>query len=212
MTTDRLRNGAEGTAPTLFSFITLRKEAFGGILFNPFLPVEAELDPPAAFMAARCNGGSTVEEIVREAGSAFGLSRDAAASRWEETLAVLNSACAVRFVEKAPPETSCNAEPSFPGGSAPLSAPKAVIWDVTYDCNMSCPHCLTDSGLKARGELDTRAAFRLIDVLSAAKVLYLSLSGGEPLLRKDILDLLRRIAGTGMRVDIATNGFDLPID
>jgi radical SAM protein with 4Fe4S-binding SPASM domain len=94
-------------------------------------------------------------------------------------------------------------------GLLPLSAPKTVIWDVTYACNLSCPHCLTNSGRKGRRELDTKEAFHLIDVLSAAKILYLSLTGGEPFMRDDILELLAYLAETGMRVAIATNGFHI---
>jgi radical SAM protein with 4Fe4S-binding SPASM domain len=95
--------------------------------------------------------------------------------------------------------------------TAALSAPKSVIWDVTYACNLSCPHCLTASGAKGTAELDTARAIKLVDALSEVGVLYLSLSGGEPLLRNDIVRILAHIAETGMRVDIATNGFALPV-
>jgi radical SAM protein with 4Fe4S-binding SPASM domain len=50
----------------------------------------------------------------------------------------------------------------------------------------------------------------MVDKLADAKVMYLSLSGGEPFLRHDILDILNHIAHSGMRVDIASNGFRIP--
>lgn len=209
-TVERQQDKAGAAAPALFSFITLRREAFGGILFNPFLSTELELDERETFIADMCNGGRSVDEIHRECQAAFGLSGEAAVLVWQATLTKLNGASALQFVDKT-------FSPTLPGRMAipadrvlPLAAPKTVIWDVTYACNLSCPHCLTDSGRKASRELDTKEAFRLIDVLAKAKVLYLSLVGGEPFARRDILDLLIYLADTGMRVDIATNGFHVP--
>jgi len=207
MTAKWQQNGASCPAPALFSFITLRNEAFSGILFNPFLSAEVEMDEQETFIAGMCTGAHAINEIREECQTAFGLTAEATARKWDETLIKLNSASAVQFIEKTLSRTSPPPKPVPAISVLPLSAPKTVIWDVTYACNLSCPHCLTNSGRKGRRELDTKEAFRLIDVLSAAKVLYLSLTGGEPFARGDILELLAYLAETGMRVDIATNGF-----
>lgn len=200
---------ADRQAPALFSFITLRDEAFGAILFNPFLPAEIELQEGEALVARMCSGEHTLAEIRQACRDALGLQDASAAALVEETMEKFNGACALQFLE---PVTS-PARPAVPvalGGRAPLSAPKSVIWDVTYACNLRCSHCLTDSGPGRGGTLGREQALRVVDILAAAKVLYLSLAGGEPFLRRDILELLARIANTGMRVDIATNGFHVP--
>ena len=210
MTAKRCANRVGSPAPALFAFITLRAESFGGILFNPFLPVETELDAAEAFLAGLCDGSRLVDEIVKQCQAAFGLSAQEASRKWEGVEAKLNAACAVRFIEKAGPATAALAAPTPVDSLASLSAPKTVIWDVTYACNLKCLHCLTDSGSAGGRELTTGEAFQLIDKLTAAKVLYLSLTGGEPFVRRDILELLGYLAETGMRVDIATNGVDVP--
>lgn len=195
--------------PALFSFITLRNESFGGILFNPFLAAEVELDVVEALIAGMCTGDHAIDEILERCQVTFGLTEEAAARKWDETLAKLNTAGAVRFIDKL--QITLSPPTPMPASSSlPFSAPKTVVWEVTYACNLRCRHCLTDSGCKGSNELDTLEAFRLIDILSAAKVLYLSLTGGEPFLRSDILELLAHLADTGMRVDIATNGFHVP--
>jgi radical SAM protein with 4Fe4S-binding SPASM domain len=197
-------------SPALFSFITLREEIFGAILFNPFIPAEIELDEIEAFCAGKCNGTRSPEEILRECQIVWGLSREEASRKWDETIEKLDRVHALQYVEKnnAPPSPALN--PTSVSSTAALSAPKTVIWEVTYACNLRCPHCLTSSGSKNTNELDTQDAFRLIDRLAAAKVLYLSLTGGEPFLRPDLIPILSHIADTGMRVDLASNGYHIP--
>jgi radical SAM protein with 4Fe4S-binding SPASM domain len=203
----QVENKASNWAPALFSFITLREETFGAILFNPFLPAEVELNDLEALVAGMCSGAHTLDEIQAECQAAFNLAPEDAGHKLDETIKKIETAYALRFIEK---RVSCpfpEPRPVHINSTAPFSAPKTVIWDITYACNLNCPHCLTDSGHKQARELDTEEAFRLIEILAASKVLYLSLTGGEPFLRPDILEILARIAETGMRVDIASNGF-----
>lgn len=206
----RRENKAGHPAPALFSFITLRREAFGAILFNPFLSAEVELDEREALIAEMCTGTHSIDEIREECRTAFNLTAEETSCKLDETIEKLDGACALHFVEKTGMCCSPPPKPIPATSGAFLAAPKNIIWDVTYACNLNCPHCLTDSGRKRARELDTKEAFRLIAEFASAKVLYLSLSGGEPFLRQDILEILGCIADTGMRVDIASNGFDVP--
>jgi mycofactocin biosynthetic radical S-adenosylmethionine protein MftC len=199
-------------APALFPFITLRQERSGALVFNPFLSEERELDAVGALVAERCTGAFGLDCIVDACRTRLGLDREEARRRVQETLAELNRIAAIRYVERdqAAPADPAPLQPWPASSSAALSAPKNVIWDVTYACNLDCPHCLTASGKQRTTELDTAGAHALIDELASAKVLYLSLSGGEPFLRPDLIELLTHIATTNMRVDIATNGTCLP--
>jgi mycofactocin radical SAM maturase len=87
-----------------------------------------------------------------------------------------------------------------------LSAPVNVTWEVTYACNLSCVHCLSDSGAKRHGELATEQCIRMIDDLSAAKVFQLNIGGGEPFVRPDFLDLMDYAHEKGIVTCISTNG------
>lgn len=87
-----------------------------------------------------------------------------------------------------------------------LCAPVNVTWEVTYNCNLSCIHCLSDSGLKRKGELTTRECLSVIDELSAMKVFQLNIGGGEPFMRPDFLYLMDYAHKKGMVTCISTNG------
>lgn len=87
-----------------------------------------------------------------------------------------------------------------------LSAPVNVTWEVTYQCNLSCIHCLSDSGRKRPDELTTEQCRRVIDVMSANKVFQFSIGGGEPFVRPDFLDLMDHAHDKGILTCISTNG------
>lgn len=82
-----------------------------------------------------------------------------------------------------------------------------VVWNVTKQCNLRCVHCYSHSNAqRAPGELTTEEGLELIEDLARFGSPVLLLSGGEPLLRKDIALLAERAAELGMRVVISTNG------
>ncbi|MDF2614373.1 MAG: hypothetical protein K0S71_2159 [Clostridia bacterium] len=82
-----------------------------------------------------------------------------------------------------------------------------VAWNCTNTCNLKCKHCYADSRhCSFPEELNTREAKVLIDDLSSFKVPVLLISGGEPLLRKDLFELLEYTQKNGIRSTISTNG------
>ena len=79
-----------------------------------------------------------------------------------------------------------------------------VHWELTNHCNFACVHCyLADD---PRPELSTAEIFRLLDEMEKAGVLYLTLSGGEPLLRKDFPEIYRHAHSKGFLINVFTNG------
>ena len=70
------------------------------------------------------------------------------------------------------------------------NAPFMVVWDVTHLCNLRCKHCYLDAREKMPDELTTKEAKNLIDELVDAGVVVLAFSGGEPLMREDIFELM----------------------
>jgi heme d1 biosynthesis radical SAM protein NirJ len=82
-----------------------------------------------------------------------------------------------------------------------------VIWNLIRRCNLTCKHCYSISAdTDFPGELDTAEVFRVMDDLKAFGVPVLILSGGEPLLRRDIFDISRRAREMGFYVGLSSNG------
>ncbi|AIY90567.1 radical SAM protein [Geoglobus acetivorans] len=81
-----------------------------------------------------------------------------------------------------------------------------TVWNVTARCNLKCVHCYADAGAKKEGELTTEEAKEFIDDLAEMKVPVLLLSGGEPLMREDIFELIEHAKSKGLYVSLSTNG------
>lgn len=82
-----------------------------------------------------------------------------------------------------------------------------VAWNVSRTCNLHCIHCYSDSEEKDYpGELTTQEAKKFIDDLADFNVPVLLLSGGEPLMRSDIFDLVAHARKHDIRVTFSTNG------
>lgn len=104
---------------------------------------------------------------------------------------------------------------SQPATSA-FARPYVVSWNLTYRCNLACEHCYLDAGgtplvgtenFADRSELGTEECFKVIDEIAAfAPECVTILTGGEPLLRRDILQIVKRAAERGLWVVVGTNG------
>ena len=100
--------------------------------------------------------------------------------------------------------------------TSPFTRPYVISWNLTYRCNLACEHCYLDAGgtplvgtenFADRSELGTEECFRVIDEIAAfAPECLTILTGGEPLLRRDILEIVRRAAERGLWVVVGTNG------
>jgi radical SAM protein with 4Fe4S-binding SPASM domain len=113
------------------------------------------------------------------------------------------------------PDTSKVEGPALSGVEG-FARPYVVSWNLTYRCNLACEHCYLDAGGKPqvdsesfadRSELGTDECFGVIDEIAAfAPECVTILTGGEPLLRRDILEIVRRAAERGLWVVVGTNG------
>ena len=81
-----------------------------------------------------------------------------------------------------------------------------ISWNTTKACNLKCEHCYRDAGGKDRDELSPSEGKELLSEIAAAGFKIVILSGGEPLLRPDIYDLIRHAASLGMRPVLGSNG------
>jgi MoaA/NifB/PqqE/SkfB family radical SAM enzyme len=82
-----------------------------------------------------------------------------------------------------------------------------VVWNCTRRCNLKCVHCYSQSENKAyEGELSTDEGLAMLEDLARFGVPVTLFSGGEPLVRPDLLTLIERTVALGMRAVISTNG------
>jgi len=81
-----------------------------------------------------------------------------------------------------------------------------VSWNTTNACNLKCPHCYRDAGKEAPQELTTAEGYRLLEEVRRSGFQIIVFSGGEPLLRPDLFDLIARACSLGLRPVLGTNG------
>ncbi len=88
-----------------------------------------------------------------------------------------------------------------------VPALRMVAWEVTRSCNLSCVHCRASAQRGPYpGELSTQEALALLEDMASFARPVVILTGGEPLLRQDVLELARRGNELGLRMVMAPNG------
>ena len=80
--------------------------------------------------------------------------------------------------------------------------PFYVNWAITDRCNLHCIHC---RGMESE-ELNTKEALNLVSDIVEVNPPYVTLDGGEPLMRSDVIDLLDGFSDDGMTTYLITNG------
>jgi pyrroloquinoline quinone biosynthesis protein E len=92
-----------------------------------------------------------------------------------------------------------------------IANPLALIAELTHRCPLHCVYCSNPLELHARAsELSTEHWSRVFQEAAALGVLQADFTGGEPLTRPDILDLIRAARSAGLYVNLITSG--LPLD
>lgn len=83
-----------------------------------------------------------------------------------------------------------------------------VVWNMTQRCNLKCVHCYAHAVEPSRHKdpISTDQAKAIIDDLAAFGAPVMLFSGGEPLVREDLVELAKYATSRGMRAVISTNG------
>ena len=80
-----------------------------------------------------------------------------------------------------------------------------AIWEITHQCNYGCSYCIFSCNNKRiDNELTTEECFHVIDELVSNGFKHLKITGGEPFIRKDIIEILR-YASEKLITDVSTN-------
>ncbi len=95
--------------------------------------------------------------------------------------------------------------------TAIIPHPLALIAELTHRCPLHCVYCSNPLELQARGfELSTEGWTRALGEAAEAGVLQVDFTGGEPLARPDLVELVRAARATGLYVSLITSG--VPLD
>ncbi|WP_432971311.1 pyrroloquinoline quinone biosynthesis protein PqqE [Dactylosporangium sp. CA-233914] len=170
------------------------------------------LDPVAADVVRLCDGRRDLAAIVGR------LGRDYDGVDAADVERLLTDLAGRKLLSAGLPTG-----PERPGG-APAGAgavpwtsdhprPTGLLAEVTYRCPLQCAYCSNPVDLAAyRDELGTSKWLDVLDQARAAGVLQVHLSGGEPLLRRDLADLVGHAGRLGMYTNLVTSGIPLTAD
>ena len=87
-----------------------------------------------------------------------------------------------------------------------IKGPLTVGWDITHMCNLRCKHCYANAGKRIEEEFSLEEIKKIVDELDSLGTVLIALAGGEPMLRKDIYEIISYIKSKGMEVFLNTNG------
>jgi AdoMet-dependent heme synthase len=89
-------------------------------------------------------------------------------------------------------------------------APLLVIWEVTQACDLACVHCRASAQSERHpNELTTEQGYRLLDEIRSFGDPLMVFTGGDPLKRPDLFDLIRYSAGLGLRTNVTPSATPL---
>jgi PqqA peptide cyclase len=174
------------------------------------------LNETAGAVLRRCDGSRAVDEIAAD------LALEYAGASTADVLALLDGLVARRLITAGrpgsdpPPPVAAprvadapRVAPAAPG-ERPDPVPLGLLAELTYRCPLRCPYCSNPEELAAyRGELTTEQWCRVLDEARDLGVLQVHLSGGEPLVRRDLADLIAHAHRLGMYTGLVTSGVPL---
>ena len=158
------------------------------LLIHPAKPVWMVVNDLGQKVVKLGEESHTLAEISKIISSMYGVDRKKAD---QDIIAFFQKLDSAGFLEQ--PDES-HYKPSL----------KSLFLHLTNRCNLSCKHCYVyEAG--DNGEMDTKTIFSLIDQLAYQGGSAITISGGEPLLRKDIREIFSH-AGEKLSVRLLTNG------
>ena len=201
--------------PSLYSFISYRKEKNGGFIFNPHLYNEKWINNIEYNILQLIDGTKSISNIVDIISQQLNIDHTYTKNIVNDYIKDLNNYYAINWRHEPIYESSeQNLDESLHGKTELndyYSAPLSILWDLTYRCNMKCKHCLNDDNYSV-DEIGINDIKHILNELKKEKVFSINFSGGEPLLRKDLLDILKMSSEMNFGVRLSTNGLLLDKD
>jgi len=192
-----------GLVPTLVAGTRLESRALADgstrhRLFNPWHATFAILNDAGRSAVAAVNGVRTVEEIART------LRGDPGAPAPPETVERVGRFFDALVRQKLLYWSHLGPPPALE--TVAVDRLEEVWLNLTNRCNLRCITCFKDAGEAYAAEMSTGELLRLVDQLAELVTGRVILSGGEPLLRPDLPELLRALAERELPIFLITNG------
>lgn len=184
--------------------LLVRKMPLGTYLFVPsgfalesFSPI-MEIDEATEELLKLCNGTHTREEILQQLASESGELIEEIAEDFDNFTGYMVGEDVLEWSE----------EPSFFEPIYKGDRPLSVTIDITSACNLHCPFCSVDAGTSKADDLTMDDIVPLVEQIRKLKPTPLGISGGEPLLKKEmLLYILEELSPVKeMVVSVFTNG------
>jgi len=88
-----------------------------------------------------------------------------------------------------------------------IPTPRFIVWDITYACPLRCTHCYSESGRRPSRQLDADGLNRVADALIVTRPTAIVISGGEPLVVRELFTVAERMISAGVEVILYTSGW-----
>ncbi len=178
--------------------VVVRREHFGGIAFHKCNATLIEVDREGCRLLELADGKTNLRHIAKQI--EIELDTDIIISEIYQIADILRDhGFLTKNLEGSPigldqwPEKTCH-----------LVAPESVHLALTHKCNYNCQSCYVDD--RDTPEMTTTEIKSLIDELAEMKVFQLALGGGEPFIRKDLIEIVKYTNHCGLISNITTNG------
>lgn len=87
-----------------------------------------------------------------------------------------------------------------------FKAPFVVVWEITDSCNLCCLHCRASCDGIRRVTRNKEVERFVLDYVARNHVFVVNISGGEPLVHPELVELVRDLSDSGVHVGVSTNG------
>lgn len=153
------------------------------LLIDPSSPNWASMNAHGAAIIRRCDGHSTLKEIADSVSNTAGVSA-------ADVALFVNEAAEAGFIATTPDLT-----PAYKGRADAIAPAKLEeLWiNTNNSCPLSCKHCLVDGGSEQVSPMTTTEIERLVDEAIGLGTKRIYFTGGEPFLRKDLLQLIEYV-------------------
>lgn len=156
-----------------------------------------------------CDGSRTVAAIADELGRRYHADVLADVREYVGDMARRGLVTPPALSAEAPSPRAAET-PSRPAVAPQLGTPTTLLAELTYRCPLHCPYCSNPLEMsRADAELTTGDWQRVFTQARELGVLQLGLSGGEPLVRKDLEELVAHARAEGLYTTLVTSGLGL---
>jgi pyrroloquinoline quinone biosynthesis protein E len=175
------------------------------------------LNPTAAAIVGLCDGRHTMAEIVAELGGRYAVPPELLRAEVDEFLDRLRlyGLLCLETSRDRKGAVDLHEQPlPYGRGSVSQGAPRAlgVLAELTYRCPLHCPYCSNPTEFSpTEAELMTTEWERVLGEAGTLGVLHVHFSGGEPLLRPDLPELVHSARAAGLYTNLLTSGVGLTL-